>query len=93
MASVDATRDHPPSRALPSQAEASLLELAADNSTEVWSPSQKEELILRLYDQLQELELERALLKAQVQPQAQLPGNEALLIATTITNLSTSSKG
>lgn len=45
------------------EAEAALLDLAADNNREVLSLSGKEELLLQLYDQIQELELERAILE------------------------------
>lgn len=44
-------------------AETALLDLAADDRREVLSLSSKEELLLRLYDQIQELELERAILE------------------------------
>lgn len=45
------------------EAEAALLDLAADDRREVLSLSSKEELLLQLYDQIQELELERAILE------------------------------
>jgi hypothetical protein len=45
------------------EAESALLELAADDRREVLSLSSKEELLLRLYDQIQELDLERAILE------------------------------
>lgn len=44
-------------------AETTLLDLAADDRREVLSLSSKEELLLRLYDQIQELDLERAILE------------------------------
>jgi hypothetical protein len=43
--------------------EVALLELAADNPRDVLSLSEKEKAILRLYDQIQELELEQAVLE------------------------------
>lgn len=45
------------------EAETALLDLAADDRREVLSVSSKEELLLQLYDQIQELELERAILE------------------------------
>lgn len=45
------------------EAETALLDLAADDRREVLSLSSKEELLLQLYDQIQELELERAILE------------------------------
>ncbi|OKL63088.1 hypothetical protein UA08_01496 [Talaromyces atroroseus] len=45
------------------EAESALLDLAADDRREVLSLSSKEELVLRLYDQIQELDLERAILE------------------------------
>ncbi|KAH8692630.1 centromere protein H (CENP-H)-domain-containing protein [Talaromyces proteolyticus] len=43
--------------------EAVLLELAADNSQDELELSSKEQLLLRLYDQIQELDLEQAVLE------------------------------
>ena len=43
--------------------EVALLGLAADNPRDVLSLSEKERAILRLYDQIQELELEQAVLE------------------------------
>jgi hypothetical protein len=43
--------------------EVSLLDLAADDPRDVVSLSDKEALILQLYSQIQELELEKALLE------------------------------
>lgn len=62
MASTDTNRYAPVSVDL-TEAESSLLELAADDRREVLSLSSKEELLLRLYDQIQELDLERAILE------------------------------
>ena len=45
------------------EAETALLDLAADDRREVLSLSSKEQLLLQLYDQIQELELERAILE------------------------------
>ena len=45
------------------EAETALLDLAADDRRDVLSLSDKETLILRLYDQIQELELEQAVLE------------------------------
>lgn len=45
------------------EAETTLLDLAADDRREDLSLSSKEELLLQLYDQIQELELERAILE------------------------------
>lgn len=46
-----------------SPGEVSLLDLAADDPRDVVSLSDKEALILQLYNQIQELELEKALLQ------------------------------
>jgi len=46
--------------------EVALLELAADNPRDVLSLSEKEKAILRLYDQIQELELEQAVLEQEL---------------------------
>lgn len=46
-----------------SPGEVSLLDLAADDPRDVVSLSDKEALILQLYNQIQELELEKALLE------------------------------
>jgi hypothetical protein len=45
------------------EAETALLDLAADGRQDVLSLSDKEALILQLYDQIQELELEQAVLE------------------------------
>ncbi|KUL91916.1 hypothetical protein ZTR_01201 [Talaromyces verruculosus] len=45
------------------EAETALLDLAADDRREVLSLSSKEEVLLQLYDRIQELELERAVLE------------------------------
>lgn len=45
------------------EAETALLDLAADDRREVLSLSSKEELLLQLYEQIQELELELAILE------------------------------
>lgn len=49
--------------ALLDDAESALLDLAADDRRDALSLSDKETLILRLYDQIQELELEQAVLE------------------------------
>ncbi|KAL1991334.1 hypothetical protein VTN49DRAFT_5326 [Thermomyces lanuginosus] len=49
------------------EAETALCDLAADDKRDALSLSDKETLILRLYDQLQELELERALLEEELE--------------------------
>lgn len=49
-----------------SPGEVSLLDLAADDPRDVVSLSDKEALILQLYNQIQELELEKALLEQEL---------------------------
>jgi hypothetical protein len=45
------------------ETEAALLELAADSRQDELSLSSKEDLLLRLYDHIEELDLERAVLE------------------------------
>ncbi|EAW09734.1 centromere protein H [Aspergillus clavatus NRRL 1] len=64
-----------------SPGEVSLLELAADDPRDVISLSKKEALILRLYDQIQEQELETALLKEDLESSSGDNPDEQLAVA------------
>ncbi|KAH1496273.1 hypothetical protein KXX25_000747 [Aspergillus fumigatus] len=64
-----------------SPGEVSLLDLAADNPRDVVSLSDKEALILQLYNQIQELELEKALLEQELEPASGDNLDEQLAIA------------
>lgn len=69
MASND--RDQNASKTLGlTEAETTLLDLAADDRREILSLSSKEELLLQLYDQIQERDLERAILEQGDLPRA-----------------------
>jgi hypothetical protein len=61
--------------------EVSLLDLAADDPRDVVSLSDKEALILQLYSQIQELELEKALLEQDLEPASGDNPDEQLAIA------------
>ncbi|EDP52591.1 hypothetical protein KXW98_005795 [Aspergillus fumigatus] len=64
-----------------SPGEVSLLDLAADDPRDVVSLSDKEALILQLYNQIQELELEKALLEQELEPASGDNLDEQLAIA------------
>ncbi|KAF7157891.1 hypothetical protein CNMCM5623_002325 [Aspergillus felis] len=64
-----------------SPGEVSLLGLAADDPRDVVSLSDKEALILQLYNQIQELELEKALLEQELEPASGDNPDEQLAIA------------
>ncbi|EED19421.1 conserved hypothetical protein [Talaromyces stipitatus ATCC 10500] len=63
------------------EAETALLDLAADDRREVLSLSSKEELLLQLYDQIQELELERAILEQDPEETGTEDAEEQLSVA------------
>ncbi|GIJ87773.1 hypothetical protein Asppvi_006686 [Aspergillus pseudoviridinutans] len=64
-----------------SPGEVSLLDLAADDPRDVVSLSDKEALILQLYNQIQELELEKAILEQELEPASGDNPDEQLAIA------------
>ncbi|KAF4215839.1 hypothetical protein CNMCM5878_007692 [Aspergillus fumigatiaffinis] len=64
-----------------SPGEVSLLDLAADDPRDVVTLSDKEALILQLYNQIQELELEKALLVQELEPASGDNPDEQLAIA------------
>ncbi|EAW21407.1 centromere protein H [Aspergillus fischeri NRRL 181] len=64
-----------------SPGEVSLLDLAADDPRDVVSLSDKEALILQLYNQIQELQLEKALLEQELEPASGDNPDEQLAIA------------
>ncbi|GIK01589.1 hypothetical protein Aspvir_005627 [Aspergillus viridinutans] len=64
-----------------SPGEVSLLDLAADDPRDVVSLADKEALILQLYNQIQELELEKALLEQELEPASGDNPDEQLAIA------------
>ncbi|RHZ66887.1 centromere protein H [Aspergillus thermomutatus] len=64
-----------------SPGEVSLLDLAADDPRDVVSLSDKEALILQLYNQIQELELEKALLEQDLEPASGDNPDEQLAMA------------
>ncbi|PKX92182.1 centromere protein H [Aspergillus novofumigatus IBT 16806] len=64
-----------------SPGEVSLLDLAADDPRDVVTLSDKEALILQLYNQIQELELEKALLEQELEPASGDNPDEQLAIA------------
>ncbi|GAQ04313.1 hypothetical protein ALT_1634 [Aspergillus lentulus] len=64
-----------------SPGEVSLLDLAADDPRDVVSLSDKEALILQLYNQIQELELEKAVLEQELEPASGDNADEQLAIA------------
>ncbi|GFF36941.1 hypothetical protein IFM46972_05057 [Aspergillus udagawae] len=64
-----------------SPGEVSLLDLAADDPRDVVSLSDREALILQLYNQIQELELEKALLEQDLEPASGDNPDEQLAIA------------
>ncbi|KAL1968318.1 hypothetical protein VTN77DRAFT_1847 [Rasamsonia byssochlamydoides] len=63
------------------EAETALLDLAADDRRDVLSLSDKETLILRLYDQIQELELEQAVLEQDLEEPSGEDVEEQLRVA------------